>query len=170
MRSLLLAVFSVAALAAASTSVAGDAKGCVMTGSWVGFDETGIVDWTSTVIGHSGSEGVVIIESPRIDLTLGGAFEDAVRGTLLRGSWERVNGNTMRWTALGFVLDQYNATVWVAKVSGHSVLSDNCNTEYVENTIEVYLPGMNPLTDPPYWAMPMPGHYGYRVSVQPPAM
>jgi hypothetical protein len=70
---------------------------------------------------------------------------------------------------LGVIVSQAGVTQWTLKLSGHVTLVDGCTREYVENTLEVYLPGMNPLEEEPVMAIPLPGHYGYRVTVQPPA-
>lgn len=173
MRKLGMAIFSAVLFAIASPVIAGNrsgAQGCSPHGTWLGFDENGVALWMSSVYGQSSSSGLNHLELPGFDFTLDGAFPDAARAAIMRGAWERVDGNEFNFTMLTIVVSEPGDTQWIAKLSGHVTLVDGCSREYVENTLEVYLPGMNPLQDKPVMAIPLPGHYGYRVSVQPPAM
>ena len=145
-----LAIISVVLFGIMSPAIAGDqggAQGCQPHGTWLGFDENGVTQWMSSVYGQSSSSGLNHLELPGFDYTLGGAFPDAVKGSMLRGVWERVDGDEFDFTMLGIIVDQSGATQWTLKVSGHVTLVDGCSREYVENTLEVYLPGMNPLQD-----------------------
>jgi hypothetical protein len=165
----ILLVIIIGIIALPSLSGAASRQGCQFQGTWYGFLTNGTLGWTINVQGSSSSSGINNLDYPSFDPKLGVAFPNAIRVTTLRGSWERVGGNTFAFTMLGMALDENNSTVWTGKLSGTNVLSDDCNTEYIENTLEVFLPTQDPFIDEPYFAIPLIGHYGYRAKVDPPA-
>ena len=156
------------------TEIAYGEQGCLFQGSWYGINGvTEELEWTINVHGQSHSSGINNLEDPYFDPTLqlvyGDEFEDAVRLTTLRGTWERSGSNTFRWTMIGQAVDDDGNNVWIGKLSGTSTLMDNCNTEFIEGTLEVFGPDQDPFMDfPQYGGFPVPNHYGYRMRVDPP--
>jgi hypothetical protein len=70
---------------------------------------------------------------------------------------------------IGQAVDDDGNNVWIGKLSGTSTLMDNCNTEFIEGTLEVFGPDQDPFMDfPQYGGFPVPNHYGYRMRVDPP--
>lgn len=154
-------------LAMPTVSVAGP-KGCNMQGSWMGFG--GVAgQWTSSIHGKSASSGTLGIQAPEFDPTLDNNFPDVVTITTLRGVWERLTGNTFAYTVVGFGLDADGEVVWIGKNSGYEVLTEDCNLMTVNSTLEVFMPGDDPFSDPPYFAVSLGEIYANRMRVDPPA-
>jgi len=156
------------AIAVPGTVAAAEGKGCSIIGSWYGYGPDGLINWIVNVQGPSQSYGTNNIESLVFDYTMGGAF-DAVKGTNLRGVWERTGGNTFSITMIGYAVNAENVPVWLGKMSGNVTLVDDCNEEELTLTMEIFAPDQDPFTDvPAYGGGPLPFHEGYRMRVDPP--
>jgi hypothetical protein len=151
-----------------------EVEGCKLHGSWFGYEPTiGDAYWMSTASGQSASAGTLVLEVPGFDITLTAGdpptatFPDALKITDLRGTWERIDGNTFAFTVLGIVVDESGVTQYIAKLTGTDTLSDECNTMFIENTkLQIYLPQADPFADAPLIGpMPYPDHYGFRMKV-----
>lgn len=150
------------------TGRADEKQGCLFQGSWYGFNADGKLGWTANVQGQSTSSGTTNLEQFAFDTTLGGYFPTAVRASTIRGSWERSDGNTFRWTGIGLVVDEDGSAVWIGKISVIDTLMNSCNMEWIEATLEVFSPTQDPFIDEPlYGGFQLPGHYGYRMRVDP---
>lgn len=147
---------------------AGDgAKGCSIQGTWFGVtspEDSTLTGWMVTVTGKSENRGTNNLEFPTFDPTLG-IFEQAIRISSMRGAWERTGGNTFDYSFMGMALDEFNAPVWIGKVSGQVTLSDDCSTETITATMDVFLPTMSPFDDDPILPIPLLPHYGKRFEV-----
>ena len=147
---------------------ANDEKGCTIQGTWFGvvdLDTKLLSGWSVTATGKSNSHGVNVLEFPTFDYTLGGAFPEAVKAWANRGVWRRVDGNTFDYSFMSIAVDAGNMPVWMARVSGTSTLSDDCMTEEISATMDIYLPWMSPFLHDPIDSMVLPPHYGYRFTL-----
>lgn len=151
-----------------------EVEGCKLHGSWIGYDTTfGDAWWMSTASGQSATAGTLVLEVPGFDLTLPAGdpptatFPNALKITDLRGTWERIDGNSFAYTVLGIVVDENGATQYISKLTGTDTLSDECNTLFIANTkLQIYLPQADPFADTPLIGpMPIPDHYGFRMKV-----
>ncbi len=145
-----------------------------MHGSWIGYSTaTGDAWWLSTASGQSAAAGTVVLEVPGFDVTLPAGnpstatFPNAIKGTDLRGTWERIDGNTFTYTVLGMTVSESGATQYISKLSGTETLMDECNTMFLENTeLQIYLPQADPFVDTPLIGpIAFPDHYGFRMKV-----
>jgi hypothetical protein len=165
----LVTVFLFGFLSVPGTAVAAPAQNCSYIGSWYGFIG-GVVEWTVNVQGLSQSSGTIDLEDIIFDPTLGlEMFEDAVRMSSIKGVWERTGGNTFSITGIGYAIDPTGAQVWLGKMSGYVTIVDDCNTESLDLTLEVFAPGQDPFAEAAiYGGFPLPVHEGYRMRVDPP--
>jgi hypothetical protein len=147
-------------------AIATGGPGCIFQGSWYGLNDDGGVIWTSSVQGQSTASGTIITDKPGLDLTYNGYFP-VVKSTPLKGTWERSGSNTFRFTMIILAVDENGSTVYTGKLSGTDTLIDNCNTEFIQNTMEIYLGDKNPFVDPLDFVIPLNDHYGYRMRVDP---
>lgn len=156
-------------LSVPGAATAAPPQNCSYIGSWYGFIGD-VVEWTVNVQGQSQSSGTVDLEDIMFDPTLGlPIFEDAVRMSSTKGVWERTGGNTFSITGVGYAIDAVGTQVWLGKMSGKVTIVDDCNTESLDLTLEVFAPGQNPFTEEPmYGGFPLPVHEGYRMRVDPP--
>lgn len=154
----------------------GNAKGCSLQGTWIGFDpldNNALTGWIVSANGKSNDEGTNILEFPNFDPTLSGLFPSAVHASPSRGIWVRTGGNTFDYTMIAVAVDAAWDIVWVSKLSGHVTLIENCSIERIDDTkLEIYAPDQNPYTgtlmELPY-GVPNPiafgTHYGFRARV-----
>jgi len=140
-------------------------QGCSQQGSWFGYDADGLASWVDTIQGQSQLSGTVVLESVSFDLTLGGTFPTAARSTTARGTWKRTGPYTFSNSMIAFVVDENKTPVYIAKFIGTATLIDDCNTSYIEDTFEVFLPTQNPFVDKAQFEIILPGHYGYRMTM-----
>lgn len=153
----LLTVISVSSFAGG-----GPASGCKNLGSWLGYDQLGSAWWMTTADGQNASHGTLNLEAPGAVAFFPGAF--AV--TEMRGVWEKISGDRIAWTVVGFAYDAAGTTLALARLSGKHTSSEDCNTEYLTDTfMEVFAPDANIETDEPIATMPFPDHAGYRVKL-----
>jgi hypothetical protein len=149
------------------TGVAARGNTCSFQGAWLDFDTDGQAYAIATVQGQSQASGTVVLEVPGVDPTLFGSFPTTVRVSDLRGVWERNSGNYFRWVVIGLGVDENGATVWIGKLIGTSTILDDCNTEYIQTLLEVYLPNQNPFADEAALSIPLDSHYGNRMLLAP---
>lgn len=149
--------------------VIAEEKGCSFQGSWYG-DPTDGIAWIVNVQGSSQASGTSDLETPGFDPTLSGYFPNAVKGTSLKGVWERIGGNTFAMSLIGLGVDEFGQTEWIAKMSGTTTLGADCNSEMLTLTVEFFESGDDPYEDEPFLVMPLPVHPGYRILVTPSPM
>lgn len=149
-------------LAASSFADGGAGKGCKPLGSWLGYDQDGIAWWMTTGDGQNASHGTLNLEVPGSVMFFPGA--DGV--TEMRGIWERMDDYVIAWTVVGFAYDANKITLGLARVSGKSTMSTDCNSELISDVLlEVFTPDADVNTDEPQWTMEFPDHYGYRIKL-----
>ena len=85
-----------------------------------------------------------------IDLTLGGFFPTAVRVTSPKGAWEKVNQNKYKYTWVAYGLSAAGQPVVVARTSGFDTMA-GCNQVDTTYTLELFAPGQNIWSDPPFF-------------------
>lgn len=142
-------------------------KGCSFIGSWFGFDAEGAMYWTSTASGQNSSEGTYMLEVPSFEATLGSAFPEADTATIGKGIWKRLDGHTFAGTLISIIVDADGQTVWVAKINALDTLSADCNSMWVEVSLEIFMPWQNPYTEESYFLpVQLDGHPGYRVTFE----
>jgi hypothetical protein len=153
----------------AATAFAEKPQGCKVLGSWMGYDNVGDANWISMVMGQSSSKGTYILEAPGFDATLGGLYQDAVMGGTLRGVWKRTGPNTFAVTLIGLAVDSGGNTLYISKLSAtDTFLAEDCNSMWIEGTLELFLPNQNPFDEEPFIGpFPLDPHWGYRMSVDP---
>ena len=162
-------ILAILLLLVAVPAVAGGHKGeCKLQGSWYGHDSEGIAWWQSTADGQSASHGTLNLDVPSSVQY----FPGAVAVTELKGQWTRTSGNTFDWTVVGYPLDAAANTLFIAKVSGRDIFSEDCDTLLVADIVmEVFLPTANIDTDSPIMVeTSFPDHPGYRVKVNLPEL
>jgi len=137
-------------------------NGCKPLGSWLGYDAFGSAWWMTTTDGQSASHGTVNLEVPGATAF----FPGSAGGTEMRGVWEKLGGNQVAWTVVGFVFDADQVTLALARVSGKSNWSPDCNTEHLSDVLlEAFAPDADLDVDAPLWTTPLPDHDGHRVKL-----
>jgi hypothetical protein len=154
-------------LMGSATAFAENSQGCNLQGSWMAYGTSGSAEAMSMVQGQSSSHGTYVINVPGFDTTLLATFPDAVMGATLRGVWTRTGGNTFADTLIGLVVDSEGNTLYIAKLNATNDLAEDCNSMWIESTLELFLPAANPFLDVPFMVLDLPGHDAYRISVDP---
>lgn len=152
--------------------------GCRYQGTWLGVkapDNLEPAGWFATVEGKSYFYGTnnLVFTNDIFDPTLRGKLPHVVDVTTNRGNWMRTGYNTFAYTTTGFALDANRRIVYTAKLSGHITLSEDCNSDVITGTLEVFFAGTgkNPFIDKPDIPpedIPIPNVYGYRAFVDVP--
>jgi len=138
-----------------------DGDGCKPLGSWIGYDQNGAW-WMTTTDGQSASHGTLNLEAPGALVFFPGAFGV----TEMRGVWQKYGDDMVAWTVVGFAYDAGGTTLALARLSGKSTFSPDCNTEHLSDVLmEVFGPGANVEVDTPDWTMTFPDHDGYRINL-----
>ena len=160
---LLLTCLSVPGMATAG----GAGKDCSPLGTWFGVDpDTHVLTgWMSSSTGQSSNEGTISLENPGFGLTLFDLFPDAVAGSGDRGVWKRTGGRTFKYLLMGTAVDSSSAIVWIRKISGTIIMSDDCKTEKITAVMAVYLPTDNPFEGTPYFEIDLGDLYAYRLTL-----
>lgn len=141
---------------------------CSYIGSWYGYTQDGsTIEWTINVNGQSQASGTNNLDDLVFDPKLGGAFPNAVKMTPLKGVWNKTGDKTFAITMLGYAVDGNGGVQYYSKMSGTVTILDDCNKDYLELTMEFFLPNQNPFGDTAYYAVNLPNHYGYRMRVDP---
>jgi hypothetical protein len=148
----------------------GGGKNCSNQGTWFGVadptqGDMTLTGWIVSVTGMSSNKGLNVIEWPDFDATLGldfPPFDQAHHISNMRGVWERTGGKTFNYSFTGFAYNDSNERVYIATVSGHVTLVDDCNYEYITAYMEVFAPGDNPFLADPIFFTPLPDHWGQR--------
>jgi len=139
-----------------------EGDGCKPLGSWLGYDQLGSAWWMTTSDGQSASHGTLNLEVPGAIIYFPGAFGV----TELRGVWQKAGDDMVAWTVVGFAYDAAGTALALARLSGKSAFSPDCNTETISDTfLEVFAPDANVETDDPIWTAPFPDHEGHRVKL-----
>lgn len=163
-----------------ATAVAQDAaRGCSIIGTFATapdteFDEsTETPPWITTATGLSAASGTIVTDVPHwpnlsfVNPATGEPmFPNAVRMTELKGVWERTGGNTIAFTQIGWAVDADGDAVYVVRNSGRTTLTDGCNTEIVESTMEWLMPG----DEMAFFSAVIPDMVAHRITVRPPAL
>lgn len=158
----LIAAVLLMLLAASSFAGQGPDKGCKPLGSWLGYDQDGSVWWMTTTDGQNASHGTLNLEVPGALMF----FPTATGVTEMRGVWEKTGDYDVAWTVVGFAYDADEVSVALARLSGKSTLSWDCNSEWLTDVfLEVYTPDANVDVDEPLWTMQLPDHGGYRIKL-----
>lgn len=144
-------------------------KDCTLQGTWFGVvspENKVLSGWMVTAEGKSNGHGTNNLEYPNFDATLGNNFPDAVRISTLRGAWVRTGGNSFDYTMTGMAVAANGVTpVWIGKLSGHITLSEDCNSEEITATFEIFEPSVSPFDGDPLFPIFLPTHNGYRAYV-----
>ena len=153
-------------IAVSSFAGNGPASGCKPLGSWLGYDQYGSAWWMTTTDGQSASHGTLNLEAPGAAAILRYDFPDVAAVTEMRGIWEKAGSNLVAWTVVGFAYDAAGTTLALARLSGKSTLSKDCNSEHITDTLlEVFAPDADVDSAEALWTMPFPPHEGYRVKL-----
>lgn len=147
-------------------------KNCEYLGSWLGYDETGEVAWTSQVHGQNQSHGTVLLEVPGFDFTFGGMFDLANYTGNLKGAWVRTGRHTYRMHGYGLATGDTGEAVYVMDLTCNAAVVGNCDVlDVTDCEVSLYVP--DPDNDPiPIWnrapdfgPMAHEPHSGYRITV-----
>ena len=144
-----------------------DGKGCQLQGTWFGVvsaEDLTLTGWLVTVAGKSADQGTNNLEFPTNHPSLFGLYPDATRASTLRGTWKRTGGNTFTYTMFGIGVDDLGLPVYSAILSGDITLSADCRSEHITASLEAFDAGVSPFYGNPAHVLPLPAHYGYRVS------
>jgi len=163
-----LLVVLLACLGASGVANAGEGgKDCSTVGTWLQVDpDTHVLaGFLSTSEGKSSNEGTISLENPGFGLTLFDLFPDAVAGSGDRGVWKRTGGRTFKYLLMGTAVDSSGAIVWIRKISGTIIMSDDCKTEKITAVMAVYLPTDNPFEGTPYFEIDLGDLYAYRLTL-----
>ena len=152
--------------------VAATGQECGYIGTWLGYNSSGEVAWTSQSHGMSSSHGTVMLEVPGFDMTFGGLFDVASYTDNLKGTWERTGGHSYSVVGSGIAADADGTAIYVLRLACEASLAEDCNVLEVQTCLlTLYLP--DPDTDPiPIWdrepdvgPIYFASHNGYRVTV-----
>jgi len=147
-----------------ATAFAEKSLECSLQGSYTGYDAyTGNLSWISMAQGQSSSNGSYILDVPGFDSTFGGLYPSAVMGGTLRGVWTRTGDYTFNVTVIGLAVDSGGNSLYIGKLQALDTLAPGCNSMWIEATFEFFNPDENPNEDDPFFAMQLPGHWGYRI-------
>ena len=95
-------------------------------------------------------------ESTKINLK---TFEQVNKDTVV------IDKNLFEYTFMGLAFDADGNPVYIAKVSGHTEIFDDCQYQYVTATMEVFMPLVSPFDGVPIDTIDLGHFYGYRASV-----
>lgn len=166
-----IALSAMLTLVAAMPAQAGDKLGCSIAGTWMGFTGPNS-GWVATNDGKTINAGSVTLEVTGFDTTLSGWFANAQKGAVIvRGNWTRLGANVSYIDGVSLVVDTDGNTLYIARLSGYRTVMDDCNTLLVGPlTLALYAPAQNPYAPDaePFYQIPMPDHYGFRLPVEVP--
>jgi hypothetical protein len=149
-----------------TVAIAGQGKGCSLQGAWAAISDGSVV--IATYTGQSNNYGTINEEIPATDPTFGGIFPYVTKSSNLKGMWERTGGNTFVYTQIAVAVDAVGNVQYVAKNSGKKTLSDGCNMQTVESSIEFFVPpNINPFEDEAWLTLPLDPIYAYRMRIDP---
>ena len=138
--------------------------GCWYQGTWFGVtaeDNPALSGWMVTVEGRSYWYGTNNLEwtnyvfDPRLPQPqptgeIVYAFPTAVSATTMRGNWMRTGHNTFVYTTTGFALDANRLPLYVAKMYGTVTVSEDCSSDVITATMEVFPVGMDGVIPNPF--------------------
>jgi hypothetical protein len=138
-RGIILAAFFAVAMLAGSGIVMAASKNCSVLGTWHGVSDTGARWMVTDTRGQSATVGQMVVEWVLWDPTLLGNFPTAVRTTNPMGVWEKVNGNTSKYTWIAYGLDGIGQPLYTIRASGTGSMV-NCDETHLTYVTEVFLP------------------------------
>ena len=150
-----------------AVSAGGGNKQCSIHGTWFGVDSLANkmpTGWVVTATGQSAHRGVNVFEFKTFDSSLFG-LPEADDMSADRGVWKRLNGNTFAYSFMAVAVDETNAILYTARVSGEATLSSDCMSEEITALLEVFWPGNSPFVGDPDHSWQLPVHYGYRFTL-----
>jgi hypothetical protein len=144
-------------------------KACSFQGSWYGYLPTLQLDFLLTVHGYSGPKGTVSLEIPGLNLALFG-FPNVVNIPTFRGTWERIDNQSVALTVVGYAINSSGQTEVIGKISSIDTFAEGCNSINIQNTNEFYAPDQDPFgdDDPEFGSFPAAPHSASRMRVDPP--
>lgn len=170
-------VVSVMLVAAPALSGDGveDGKGqgvCRNDGAWIGESPSWGMQWTAMYTSESHWKGSYTTRWIGGDPTLGGFFPSVVAFSNTVGTWIRTGRRTFEYTMITYGVDASGLPVYIAKNSGTSENSVDCNhLEFFDSAISLFDPSQDPFgEDPPaFGCVPDPSvHTATRMRVDPP--
>jgi len=136
-----------------------------LQGAWITIDGGVVI---ATYSGQSNNHGTINEEIPAFDPTFNGTFPDVVASSHLKGMWKRTGGNTFVYTQVAAAVDALGNVQYVVKNSGEKTLSDDCNMQTVESSIEIFVPpNDNPFEDEAFMILPLDPIYVFRMRIDP---
>jgi hypothetical protein len=128
------------------------------------------LDFLGTAHGVSDKKGTYTLEIPGLNLGSFG-FTDVVKISTFRGTWERINKDSIEFTVVGYAVDVLGQTVVIGKISGTDTLAKDCNSITIKNTTELFGPLQDPFGGGPplYSYFRGVDHSAARMRVDPPA-
>jgi len=140
--------------------------GCWYQGTWFGVmaeNHSALSGWMVTVEGRSYWYGTNNLEwtnyifDPKLpqphptepDVFVD-AFPTAVSATTMRGNWMRIGHNTFVYTTTGFALDADRLPLYVAKMYGTVTVSDDCSSDVITASMEIFPVGMDGVIPNPF--------------------
>jgi hypothetical protein len=145
---------------------------CRPDGAWLGNSPAWGIQWIIVYDSESHWKGSYKMRFIGGDPTMGGAFPDSVAFSDTVGTWVRTGRRTSQWTMITYGLDALGQPVFIAKNSGSSETSGNCDyQETFDSAISFYDPSQNPFGDDPpaYGCFPDPSvSTAIRMRVDPP--
>ena len=124
---------------------------CRPDGAWIGESPEWGMKWLMVYNSESHWKGSFTTRWIGGEATLGGFFPDAVTFSNTVGTWIRTGRRTFQYTMITYGLDAMGQPVYVAKNSGYSEISGNCDYQEVfDSAISLYDPSQDPFgEDPP---------------------
>jgi len=123
---------------------------CRTDGAWIGDSPLWGMKWMMNYTSQSYWRGSFTTRWIGGDATLFGNFPDAVSFSNTVGTWVRTGRRSFQYTMITYGLDVMGQPVYVAKNSGHSEVSGDCDyQEIFDSAISIYDPSQDPFGDDP---------------------
>lgn len=170
-RLIFVAVFTLGLAIPGAAFAGGNGNGCSIQGTWFGvqdLEDKVPSGWVVTAVGQSQNHGFNVLEFPTYDSSFGGIFP-VLHHSANRGVWERINGNTFRYSFMSILageVDGVRFPLYYVRVSGTATLSNDCMSEEITSVMEFFPGATSPFEDEPLWSMTLPVHYGYRFTLE----
>jgi len=124
---------------------------CRTDGAWIGESPAWDMKWLMVYTSESHWKGSFTTRWIGGTANLGGFFPDAVAFSNTVGTWIRTGRRTFQYTMITYGLDINGQPVYIAKNSGYSEVSGDCDYQEVfDSVISLYHPSQDPFgEDPP---------------------
>ena len=123
---------------------------CHVDGAWIGESPAWGMTWLMVYTSESHWKGSFTTRWIGGDPTLGGWFPAVVTFSNTVGTWIRTGRRTFQYTMITYGLDAMGQPVYIAKNSGYSEVSGNCDhQETFDSAISFYDPSQDPFGDDP---------------------